>query len=61
MLHPYPSSYTIEKVGDSSYPYLYPVNVEILRQNGDQYPQEQIYLSSLLIYKVQTTILVIYC
>jgi len=37
----YPSPYPIEKVGDSPYPYAYPVNAGIPRQNGDgfgQYP-----------------------
>ena len=34
---PYPSPYPIEKVGDSPYPY--PVNVEIPRQNGDEFEQ----------------------
>jgi len=29
------SSYLIEKVRDSPYPYTYPVNARILRQNGD--------------------------
>jgi len=33
------SSYPIEKVGDSSYPYPYPVNAGILRQNGDGFGQ----------------------
>jgi len=31
---PSPSSYPIEKIGDSPYPYPYPVNAEIPRQNG---------------------------
>ena len=29
------STYPIEKVRDSPYPYLYPVNTGIPRQNGD--------------------------
>jgi len=29
------SPYPIEKVGDSQYPYPYPVNAGIPRQNGD--------------------------
>jgi len=44
---PYPSPYPIEKVGDSPYPYLYPVNVGIPRQNEDefgQYPRGRVYL-----------------
>jgi len=48
---PYPSSYPIEKVGDSPYSYPYPVNAGILRQNKDGfglYPRGQVYLSSLL-------------
>jgi len=36
---PYPSSYPIEKVGDFPYPYLYLVNVGILRQNRDEFGQ----------------------
>jgi len=43
--------YPIEKVKYFPYLYLYPVNVEILSQNGDefeQYPQERVYLLSLL-------------
>ena len=42
--------YPTEKVGDSSYPYPYPVNTKISRQNRDrfeQYPRERVYLSSL--------------
>jgi len=49
---PSPSSYPIEKIGYSSYPYPYPVNAGILRQNEDgfgQYPQKHIYLPSLFI------------
>jgi len=34
---PYPSLYPIEKVGDSPYPYTYPVNAGIPRQNGDEF------------------------
>jgi len=44
------SSYPIEKVGDFLYPYPYPVNAGIPRQNGDrfgQYPQGRVYLPSL--------------
>jgi len=33
----YPSPYPIEKVGDSPYPYSYPVDAGILRQNGDKF------------------------
>jgi len=33
---PYPSPYPIEKVGDSLYPYPYPFNARIIRQNGDE-------------------------
>ena len=53
------SSYPIEKVGDSPYPYTYSVNAGISRQNGDefgQYPRERVYLPSLCvcnIYKVK--------
>jgi len=42
-------SYPIEKVG---YLYLYSVNAEIFRQNGNglrQYPQGRVYLSSLML------------
>ena len=45
------SPYPIEKVGDSPYPYSYPINAGIPRQNGDefgQYPREQVYLPSLV-------------
>jgi len=45
------SPYPVEKVGDSTYPYPYPVNAGILRQNGDefgQYLQGRVYLSSLV-------------
>jgi len=45
----YPSPYSIEKVRDSPYPCPYPVNAEILRQNGDgfgQYPPEQVAIST---------------
>jgi len=45
---PYPSPYPTEKVGD--FPYPYPVNEGIPRQNGDgfgQYPRRRVYLSSL--------------
>jgi len=31
----YPSTYTIEQVGDSPHPYPYSVNVGIPRQNGN--------------------------
>jgi len=44
------SPYPIKKVRD--FPYPYPVNAGILHQNEDgfeQYPQEQIYLLSLLV------------
>jgi len=44
---PYPIE---EKVGDSPYPYQYPVNAGILCQNGDefeQYPRRRVYLPSL--------------
>jgi len=44
------SPYPTEKVGDSPYPYSYPVNAGISRQNGDgfgQYPWRRIYLPSL--------------
>jgi len=34
-----PSPYPIEKIGDSSYPYPYPVNAGIPRQNGDEFGQ----------------------
>jgi len=54
---PYPSPYPIEKVGDSPYPYLYPVNAGIPRQNGDgfgQYPRGRVYLPSLVQSKVST-------
>ena len=47
----YPSTYPIEKVGDSPYPY--PVNVGIPCQNENrfgQYPRGYIYLSSLIIW-----------
>jgi len=47
---PYPSSYPIEKAGDSQYPYSYSVNAGIPRQNGngfEQYSRRHIYLSSL--------------
>jgi len=50
--------YAIEKVGDSPYPYLYLVNAGISRQNGDkfgQYPQGQVYLSSLVTRKPQAS------
>jgi len=46
--YPYP----IGKVGDSLYPYPYPINVRIPRQNGDgfgQYPRGRVYLPSLII------------
>jgi len=49
---PSPSSYPIEKIRDFPYPYSYPINAGILRQNGDefgQYPQGRVYLSSLLV------------
>ena len=45
-----PSSYPIEKIGDSPYPYSYLVNAGIPRQNGDgfgQYPRGRVYLPSL--------------
>jgi len=48
---PYPSPYPTEKVGDSPYPYSYPVNAGILHQNGDgfgQYPRGRVYLPSLV-------------
>ena len=48
---PYSSSYPIEKVRDSPYPYSYPVNAGIPRQNRDgfgQYPRGHVYLSSLI-------------
>jgi len=48
---PYPSPYPTEKVRDSPYPYAYPVNAGIPRQNGDgfgQYPRGRVYLPSLL-------------
>jgi len=32
-----PSPSPIDKIGDSSYPYPYPVNAGILRQNGDRF------------------------
>jgi len=44
------SPYPIKKVGDSPYPYLYPVNAGIPHQNGNgfgQYPHGQVYLPSL--------------
>jgi len=40
----YPSPYPIEKVGDFSYSYSYPVKAGISRQNGDgfkQYPHNK--------------------
>jgi len=46
-----PSPYPIEKIGDSPYPYLYPVNAGIPRQNGDefgQYLRGRVYLPSLV-------------
>jgi len=46
---PYPSPHPIEKVGDSSYPYPYPINAGIPCQNGDefgQYPRGRVYLPS---------------
>jgi len=49
---PYPSPYPTEKVRDFPYPYPYPVNTRISHQNEngfEQYPQERIYLSSLLV------------
>ena len=52
ILIPYP----VEKVGTSPYPYL--VNTEISRQNEDrfgQYPQGQVYLSSLVTRKPQAS------
>jgi len=48
----YPSSHPLEKVEDSPYPYLYPVNARILCQNRDgfrQIRQGWVYLSSLVI------------
>ena len=48
--YPSPSPYPIEKIGDFPYPYLYPVNVGIPRQNRDefeQYPWRRVYLPSL--------------
>jgi len=53
------SPYAIEKVGNSPYLYPYPVNMEIFRQNGDefeQYPWRQIYLPSLTIINVNKLI-----
>jgi len=49
---PYPSPYPIEKVGDSPYTYIYPypINSEILHQNGNGfglYSRRRVYLSSL--------------
>jgi len=54
-LSPSPSSYPIEKIRNSPYPY--PVNAGIFRQNGNgfgqysrergQYSRERVYLSSL--------------
>jgi len=44
------SPYPIEKVGNSPYPYSYPVNAGIFRQNDDefeQYPRKWIYLPSM--------------
>ena len=48
---PYLSPYPIEKIGDSPYPYSYPVNAGISRQNEDgfeQYPRRRLYSPSLL-------------
>jgi len=45
-----PSPYPIEKIGNSPYPYSYPFNAGIPRQNGDgfgQYPRGRVYLPSL--------------
>jgi len=45
-----PSPYPIEKIGDSPYPYINPVNARIPRQNGDefgQYPRGRVCLPSL--------------
>jgi len=45
-----PFPYPIEKIGDSPYPYSYPVNAGIPRQNGDgfgQYPRRRVCLPSL--------------
>ena len=49
---PYSSPYPTEKVGDSPYPYSYPVNAGIPRQNRDgfrQYSWGRVYLSSLYV------------
>jgi len=52
-VHPHNHPHTqLKKVKDSPYPYSYIINAGILRQNGDgfgQYPQIQIYLSSLFV------------
>jgi len=45
-----PSPYPIEKIGDSPYPYLYPVNAGIPHKNEHgfgQYPRRRVYLPSL--------------
>jgi len=47
---PSASPYPIEKIGDSPYPYTYPVNAGISCQNGDgfgQYPRGRVCLPSL--------------
>jgi len=47
---PYSSPYPIEKVGNSPYPYSYPGNAGISRQNGNGFGQnlrERVYLLSL--------------
>jgi len=49
---PYPSSYPIEKVRDSLYPYPNPVNAGIPRQNEDKFRQYLlglVYLPSLVL------------
>jgi len=55
---PYP--YPIEKIGNFPYPYSYPVNAEILRQNGNgfrQYSWGRVYLPSLVMLSLKLNIL----
>jgi len=57
---PSPSSYPIEKFGDSPYLYPYPVNARIPLQNGDefgQYPRGRVYLPSLLAQVIESTMI----
>jgi len=50
MYIPIPIPIPVKKVGDSPYPYSYPVNAGIPHQNGDefgQYTRGQVYLPFL--------------